>query len=81
MGSAREAAAFHLSGWYERLRGKRREELVVDPVCHMQVHPATAAGRRPHGDKEFFFCSSRCARRFEAAPDKYLVPADPESTV
>jgi hypothetical protein len=53
----REAAAFHLSGWYERIRGKDAEELALDPVCHMQVHPLTAAGSRRHRDEEIFFCS------------------------
>jgi hypothetical protein len=53
----REAAAFHLSGWYERIRGQDAEELALDPVCHMQVHPLTAAGSRRHRDEEIFFCS------------------------
>lgn len=68
MGSAAEAVAFHLSGLYQRLRGKRADELVVDPVCHMQVDPHRAAGSRRHDDQEFFFCSSRCVRRFEVDP-------------
>lgn len=72
MRSIREAVAFHLSGWYERLRGKNPEELVLDPVCHMQVHPSTAAGSRRHHDEEIFFCSSRCTQHFEADPDRYL---------
>ena len=72
MASASEVAAFHLTGLYQRLRGRRPEQLVVDPVCHMQVYPPRAAGSRRHGDEEFFFCSSRCARRFEADPDRYL---------
>lgn len=72
MESVRGAVAFHLSGWYERLRGKNPEELVLDPVCHMRVHPLTAAGSRRHGDEEIFFCSSRCIRHFEADPDRYL---------
>lgn len=72
MRSIREALAFKLSGWYERLRGKNPAELVLDPVCHMQVHPLTAAGSRRHRGEELFFCSSRCIRRFEADPDTYL---------
>jgi YHS domain-containing protein len=68
----REAVVFHLSGWYERLRGRDPDELVLDPVCHMQVHPLAAARSRRHGDEEIFFCSSRCIRHFEADPDRYL---------
>lgn len=71
MRSIKEAVAFHLSGWYERLRGKNPTELVLDPVCHMQVHPLTAAGSRWHRGEEIFFCSSRCLRHFEDDPDRY----------
>jgi YHS domain-containing protein len=77
--SIRDAVAFHLSGWYERLRGKDPDELVVDPVCHMQVHPLTAAGSRRQSDAEIFFCSLRCIRHFEADPDRYLTRSGPGS--
>jgi YHS domain-containing protein len=73
MRTMRETVAFHLSGWYERMRGKNPKELVLDPVCHMQVHPLTAAGSRRHRDEEVYFCSARCIRHFEADPDRYLV--------
>lgn len=72
MGSARESVAFHLSGYYQRLRGKRPDELVVDPVCYMQVDPHRAAGTARHDDEQFFFCSSRCVRRFESDPGRFL---------
>lgn len=75
MGSVAEAAAFHLSGWYLRLRGKRLEDLATDPVCHMRVDPANAAATRRHNNAEIFFCSARCARRFESDPGRYLASA------
>lgn len=75
MRSATEAVAYHLSGWYERLRGNRLADLVTDPVCHMRVHPATAAATRRHDEVEIFFCSARCARRFESDPGRYLPAA------
>lgn len=71
MASASEAVAFRLTGLYQRLRGRRPEELAVDPVCHMQVYSPHAAATRRRGDEEVFFCSSRCARKFEADPDSY----------
>ena len=71
MGPATEAVALHLSGLYQRLRGRRPEELVVDPVCYLQVDPQSAESRR-HGSEEFFFCSSHCARRFETDPERFL---------
>lgn len=75
MGSAAEAAAYHLSGLYLRVRGKRLADLVVDPVCHMRVDPANAAATRIHNETEIFFCSSKCARKFESDPGRYQVSA------
>lgn len=75
MGSAAESVAYHLSGWYQRLRGKGPADLVTDPVCHMRVEPSRAAATRTHDDSDFFFCSARCARRFEADPGRYLTAA------
>ncbi len=43
-----------------------------DPVCGMSVDPATARHRREHGGKTYWFCSGRCAERFESAPEAYL---------
>ncbi len=50
----------------------------TDPVCGMQVDPASSAHRARHGGTEFHFCSARCRERFVAEPAKYLSPADPE---
>lgn len=75
MRTAAESAAYHLSGWYERLRGHRMADLVTDPVCHMRVHPRTAAATRQRDGAEIYFCSARCARKFDADPARYLTPA------
>src|SRR5690606_14057751 len=45
---------------------------VVDPVCGMQVDPATSAHRARVDGKDFHFCSARCRVRFEADPGRYL---------
>lgn len=71
MGSIAEAAAFRLSGLYQRMRGRRLADLALDPVCHMLVDPATAAATREHEGEEVFFCSARCARRFDRDPARY----------
>ena len=57
----------------------RREEaeptgLVKDPVCGMNVAPHTAGHRRAHGGRTYYFCSARCAAKFEAEPEAYLGP-------
>jgi len=45
-----------------------------DPVCGMQVDPASARAKFEHGGKTYFFCCTGCAKKFEAAPEQYLKP-------
>jgi Cu+-exporting ATPase len=48
---------------------------VKDPVCGMDVDPASAhGGSVEHRGKQYFFCSPGCAQRFRAEPEKYLNP-------
>jgi Cu+-exporting ATPase len=49
--------------------------LVKDPVCGMDVNPATSKHKVEHGEKSYFFCCAGCAQKFESNPDKYLNPA------
>ena len=44
----------------------------IDPVCRMQVARAEAAGRLRHRDRDYWFCSLRCAGAFAADPDRVL---------
>src|SRR5690348_14378366 len=46
----------------------------VDPVCHMTVEPATAAGSHVHAGKPYYFCSTHCLNKFRADPGRYLAP-------
>jgi|HubBroStandDraft_1064217.scaffolds.fasta_scaffold21247_2 Cu+-exporting ATPase len=43
-----------------------------DPVCGMDVNPATARFKTLHNGKEYFFCSAGCLAKFEANPEKIL---------
>jgi Cu+-exporting ATPase len=45
---------------------------VKDPVCGMTVDPQKSAGKVAHGDETYYFCSKRCAERFEKEPEKFL---------
>jgi Cu+-exporting ATPase len=45
---------------------------VKDPVCGMMVDPQKSAGKAEHAGKTYFFCSPRCAERFQKDPEKYL---------
>ncbi len=50
----------------------------IDPVCGMRVDPATAKHHCTHQSQDYFFCSGRCRERFEAEPEKFLQPKQPE---
>ncbi|KJC58363.1 haloacid dehalogenase [Bradyrhizobium sp. LTSPM299] len=52
--------------------------LAIDPVCGMKVNPATANYRFSYQGEDYFFCSGRCRGRFEAEPEKFLKPREPE---
>jgi Cu+-exporting ATPase len=52
---------------------------VFDPVCGMRVDPEVAKHRCPHRGQDFFFCSGRCRARFEAEPEKFLGPGEPDA--
>jgi P-type Cu+ transporter len=46
-----------------------------DPVCGMTVDPEKAAAKAEHGGKTYYFCAPGCAKRFQQAPDRYLLAA------
>ena len=43
-----------------------------DPVCGMNVNPATAKHIHDHGGKNYYFCCAPCVEKFKADPAKYL---------
>ena len=45
---------------------------VKDPVCHMDVDPATAKFKFEHAGKTFYFCCESCLEKFRAQPVHYL---------
>src|SRR6266481_3170678 len=45
---------------------------VKDPVCGMTVDLQKSAGTVEHGGQTYYFCSARCAERFEKDPEKFL---------
>ncbi len=45
---------------------------VKDPVCGMMVDPQKPAAKVARGDKTYYFCSQRCAEKFEKDPEKFL---------
>jgi Cu+-exporting ATPase len=57
------------------------KEIVKDPVCNMDIVPATARGSSEYKGQTYYFCSQSCVQRFNADPEKYLAPKPPKSQV
>ncbi len=49
------------------------EQKVIDPVCQMSFSVAAAAGSSVYKDRTYYFCVDSCLRKFELAPEKYVV--------
>jgi Cu+-exporting ATPase len=44
----------------------------TDPVCGMEVDPATAAGASEYQGTTYYFCSPGCKRQFDKDPQRYV---------
>ena len=51
---------------------------VTDPVCGMQIDPATAAGQREYQGQTYYFCGAPCLAKFNADPARYGSPGSGE---
>jgi Cu+-exporting ATPase len=58
----------------EKVKPERGRTILKDPVCNMDVDPATAAGSSEYKGQTYYFCSDGCVKRFNAYPEKYLTP-------
>jgi Cu+-exporting ATPase len=45
---------------------------VLDPVCHMTIDPADAAGSYDYKGQRYYFCHPSCLERFQADPESFL---------
>ena len=43
-----------------------------DPVCGMDIDPASAAGTSEYKGQTYYFCSLGCKKAFDKEPEKYL---------
>ena len=50
---------------------------ITDPVCGMEVIPATAAGSARHQGNTYHFCGRSCLSKFEADPGRYARAGHP----
>ncbi|HET6377508.1 MAG TPA: YHS domain-containing protein, partial [Methylocella sp.] len=46
----------------------RLPQKVKDPVCGMEVDPASAGQQAEYGGAAYYFCSARCKEKFTAGP-------------
>lgn len=74
-------AVFGFLYWLYRTRVTRSGKYAKDPVCGMQVETVHApAGRRTdHG--VVYFCSDRCAHRYDEDPARYSSLGDKGSAI
>lgn len=54
------------------------DNTVRDPVCGMDIDPATAAGTSEYNGQTYYFCSPGCKRSFDKDPEKYVSTAGSE---
>jgi P-type Cu+ transporter len=52
--------------------GLVQSSTATDPVCGMQVDPASAPARTIYKGQTYFFCNPHCLTKFEANPEKFL---------
>ena len=55
----------------ETLEASISEEFVKDPVCGMEIDPASAAGSSEYEGRTYHFCNLNCKQSFDAEPEKY----------
>jgi YHS domain-containing protein len=48
----------------------------LDPVCGMEVNPASAEAHSEFGGQTFYFCSPECKQKFDAKPEQYIDETD-----
>jgi Cu+-exporting ATPase len=51
-----------------------------DPVCGMNLNPASAKYVHEHARKKYYFCCAGCAEKFKAQPQRYLNNPAPASS-
>ena len=63
------------TAWVEQKEiagGELAKSEAKDPVCGMDVNPASAKHKRDHGGKTYYFCCQQCADKFGGEPQRYL---------
>lgn len=72
---------FGILYWLYRTRDGRSGKYAKDPVCGMQVETANAPASRKAGRHTIYFCSDRCAHRYDDDPRRYQLAIDKNDRV
>jgi Cu+-exporting ATPase len=56
---------------HEERKEDKEMATVKDPVCGMDIDPATAATSEEYEGKTYYFCSENCHRQFVATPERF----------
>jgi len=48
------------------------QDVVIDPVCGMDVKVSDSKYSSKYKDKTYYFCSSSCKKSFDKNPSKYI---------
>ena len=48
--------------------------IVIDPVCGMQIDPCQTKLIADYQNTRFYFCAAGCQKAFEKEPQKYQIP-------
>ena len=54
------------------MRTHTKTTKMIDPVCGMEVEPATAPAKSEYKGKTYYFCAPGCKKAFDADPEKYI---------
>ena len=56
-----------------------RQDVVIDPVCGMDVKVSEAKYSSKYDGKAYYFCSKSCQKAFEKRPSEYIGKAGKNS--
>jgi Cu+-exporting ATPase len=60
----------------EAARAAKEAMMGLDPVCKMEVNPASAEAQSEYEGLTFYFCARECKEKFDRDPERYLDDTD-----
>jgi YHS domain-containing protein len=57
-------------------RAAKEAIMGLDPVCKMEVNPASAEAQSEYEGLTFYFCARECKEKFDRDPERYIDDTD-----